>query len=321
MPSVVPTALTPTLPSLSQLKDRSPRWAKDLANVSTRAAALATVADRPGPDFLITGTKRGGTTSLFNYLLMHPGVLGLFPESRGKKSTDFFFADDQHSESWYRSHFHTRRHRERIERRLGYAPVGGEASPYYLWDPRIAGKVAAQYPGVKALVLLRDPVERAWSHYQERTQNGVEPLGFAEALAAEPARLEGEIDRMLADPTYHSTSHDWYSYRSRGIYLPQLQNWLTHFHRDQVLVLRSEDMYGDVQGVFDQVSEFLGLDRVTLPTTRTFNASHRKSSVPEPVRSELAEFYAPHNLALEDFLGFDLDWTSPDSAGDADGLG
>ena len=79
------------MPSLSAFKDRSPRWVKDSANAATRRYALTTVARRPAPDFLIIGTKRGGTTSLFNYLLMHPGVLGLYPQSRGKKSTDYYF--------------------------------------------------------------------------------------------------------------------------------------------------------------------------------------------------------------------------------------
>ncbi|MBE7323978.1 sulfotransferase domain-containing protein [Nocardioides sp. Y6] len=295
--------------SFAQLKDRSPRWVKDAANVATRAAALATASQRPAPDFLVIGTKRGGTTSLHNYLLMHPGVLGLFPQSRGKKSTDWFFADSTHSESWYRSHFHTEAHRERVAARVGHPVMGGEASPYYVWDPRIAAKVAAVAPSVKAVMLVRDPVERAWSHYQERTQNGVEPLDFAAALAAEDQRLEGELERMAADPGYHSTAHDWYSYRSRGVYLPQIQNWLQHFDRKQLLVLRSEDLYTDVQAGFDAVCDFLGLGSHTLPTTRTFNASHRKSSVPEPQRSELARFFAPHNAALADFLGRDLDWT------------
>ena len=299
------------MPSLSQVKDRSPRWVKYVANAATRRAALATVGRRQGPDFLITGTKRGGTTSLFNYLLMHPGVMGLYPESRGKKSTDFFFADTPHSLAWYRSHFHTEERRARAERRLGYRPVGGEASPYYVWDPRIADRVRAAFPDVRTVLLLRDPVERAWSHYQERRQNGVEPLGFAEALAAEPSRLEGELDAMAKDPTYHSTAHDWYAYRSRGIYLPQVRNWLRSFPAEQLLVLRSEDMYADPQAVVDQVTDFLGLGRHRLPTTRTFNASHHKSSVPEPVRSELAAFYAPHNAALEEFLGRPMGWTSP----------
>ena len=150
--------------TLSQIKDSAPRWMKDAADAATRAYALQTSAGRPFPDFLIVGTKRGGTTSLFNYLLMHPGVLGLYPQLRGRKSTDFFFKERGRGERWYRSHFHTETYRRMVERRLGYRPVSGEASPYYLWDHRIAPQVKQICGGVKAIALLRDPVERAWSH-------------------------------------------------------------------------------------------------------------------------------------------------------------
>jgi hypothetical protein len=115
--------------SLGQLKDLSPRWVKDVANAFTRSYGLASAPLRPAPDFLIVGTKRGGTTSMFSYLLRHPGVLGLFPQSRGKKSTDYFFKETGRGESWYRSHFHTSVYRSRLAKRLGYAPVGGEAAP------------------------------------------------------------------------------------------------------------------------------------------------------------------------------------------------
>jgi hypothetical protein len=98
--------------SIPHLKDRSPRWAKDVANSVTRRYALATVSRRTRPDFLVIGAKRGGTTSLFNYLMMHPGILGLFPQSRGRKSSDFFFKNIDKGEDWYRSHFHTRSYRE-----------------------------------------------------------------------------------------------------------------------------------------------------------------------------------------------------------------
>lgn len=298
---------------LAERRESAPRWMKDVANLTTRGYALGTAASRPGPDFLVIGTKRGGTTSLYNYLQQHPSLLGLFPQPRGRKSTDHFFASGGRSERWYRSHFHTEAYRARVARREGERPLGGEASPYYLWDPRIAHRVHAAYPQVKAIALVRDPVERAWSHYQERTENGVEPLGFAEALAAEEARTAGELDRMLADPAYHSTAHDWYTYRARGIYLPQLRNWLSVFPAEQLLVLRSEDMYDDVQAVFDRICAFLGVREYPLPDVRPRNASRTKSSVPQPCRRELAEFFEPHNRALEEFLGRDLGWTTPGS--------
>lgn len=294
---------------MTELKERSPRWAKDAANTVTRKYALATVSQRTLPDFLVIGTKRGGTTSLFNYLMMHPGVLGLFPQSRAKKSSDYFFKQQHHGPTWYRSHFHTKAYRNTLSKRLGYPPVSGEASPYYMWDPRIAAAAHELNPRLRAIALLRDPVERAWSHYQERSANGVEPLSFEDALAAEEDRTAGELDKMAADPTYYSHAHDWYTYRSRGVYLPQLQNWCSVFPQDQLLVLRSEDMYGDVQGIFDRISLFLGVATFPLPTTKTFGAG-RRSTMPESARAQLMEFYRPHNRELEEYLGRPLGWSS-----------
>ncbi len=301
-----------SMPLLADLKDRSPRWAKDAANTATRAYGLATAGSRPAPDFLIIGCKRGGTTSLFNYLLRHPGVLGLFPRPRGRKSTDYFFREGEHSQRWYRSHFHATAYRRHRERQLGHSPVGGEASPYYMWDPRVAARAHRVNPQLKAVALLRDPVERAWSHYQERVHNGVEPLSFTDALAAEAHRLAGEQDRMACDPSYYSEPFDWYSYRSRGVYLPQITNWTSTFPGEQLLVLRSEDLYSDAQGVFDQVVDYLGLPPALLADTRTFNAIAReKGSMPEDVRTELTAYYAAPNRALERHLGRPLHWGHP----------
>lgn len=288
--------------NLETLKDTSPRWAKDVGDKATRAYALSTQAARPAPDFLIIGTKRGGTTSLYNYLLMHPGILGLFPQMRGKKSTDYFFKEQHRGHSWYRSHFHAEPYRALIEKRIGYRPISGEASPYYMWDPRVAPQTAAVSSKIKAIALLRDPVERAFSHYQERVQNGVEPLSFEAALEAEEGRLAGELERMHADAGYYSSAHDFYPYRARGIYLPQIENWRASFPKEQLLVLRSEDMYTDVQGTFEKVCGFLGVPNFRLPTTRTFNAS-KPSRMPAGARQELTAFYEPHNAQLAEYLG------------------
>ena len=289
------------------LKDRSPRWVKDAARIGTHGYARATVAGRSVPDFLVIGTKRGGTTSLFNYLLMHPGVRGIFPASRGKKSTDYFFKEYHRGDEWYRAHFDSDRSKERARAGLGYRPVSGEASPYYLWDPRMAQRIHGTAPDVRAIALLRDPVKRAWSHYLERRQMHVEPLTFEQALAAEQARTEGELERMTADPAYYSEAYDWYTYRARGIYQPQLENWARVFPADQLLVLRAEDLYRDVQGTFDVVCDFLRIDRYSLPDRKAFNAAKGSTEpMPEAARQELTEFFAPHNAALEKYLDREL---------------
>lgn len=295
---------------IETIKDRSPRWVKDVANITTRQYGLRTSKHRPGPDFLVIGTKRGGTTSLFNYLLMHPGVLGMFPQSRGLKSSDFFFSGNYgRGDSWYRSHFHTHSYRARIARKIGYQPVSGEASPYYAWDPRIAERAFKTSPNVKAIMLVRNPVDRAWSHFLERTENGVEPLDFVSALHAEATRLEGELDRMMSDATYHSTSYDWYAYRERGDYLPQIERWVSTFGADRLLVVRSEDMYENVQTVFDRVCDFLSLPYFELPKKERFNASRKGEAAPTTAVAELSDYFAPKVRQLESYLGYSLDWS------------
>lgn len=283
---------------------------KTSADRVTRSYAVATVGLRSVPDFLIVGTKRGGTTSLFNYLLMHPGVHGLVPSIRGKKSTDFFFKEWSRGPAWYTSHFPTRPYRSWRHRRLGYEPVAGEASPYYLWDPRMADRIRGVAPRVRAIALLRDPVKRAWSHYQERRMNGVEPLSFPDALEVEEQRTQGELERMLHVPHYYSSAFDWYAYRARGVYLPQIQAWHRAFPAEQLLVLRSEDLYSDTQGLFDQVCDFLEVERWSLRSTEAFNASRSGGrGMPKNTEEELREFYAPHNQAVERYLGRDFGWS------------
>lgn len=291
------------------VKAHIPRWALRTADLSSRTVAVTTVGDRKGPDFLIVGTKRGGTTSMFNYLIQHPGLLGTYPRPRSKKSTQFFFADRSHTVRWYRSNFHSETYRRVLRGRLGYRPLGFEASPYYLWDPRIALQAHRFSPGLKAIVLLRDPTRRAWSHYQERVQNGVEPLTFGQALDVEADRLDGEIERMLADPSYHSTAHDWYSYRTRGEYLAQIQNWHSVFPREQLLILRSEDLYTRTQEVIDEVCTFLDVPTFVLPAKGPFNATWRtRDDVPATEADLLRSHFSTHNRALESYLGRSMGW-------------
>lgn len=286
----------------------SPRWAKDVANVVSRRALMSR-SDLSVPDYLIVGAKRGGTTSLFNYLVRHPGVLPLVPRVRGTKSTDFFFPGTARSERWYRSHFASERARAARAAELGYRPVSGEASPYYIWDPRVAPAVRKVAPDVRAIMLVRDPVRRAWSHYQERVQNGVESLSFTDALAAEDDRLAPEIARMEREPGYYSPIFDFHSYRARGVYLPQIQAWREHFPAEQLLVLRAEDLYTRTQETFDEVCAFLGIPSHPMATTSTFNATWRTRDLPpEKDATGLAGFYAPHNAELATYLGRDLDW-------------
>ena len=154
------------------IKGVAPRQAREQVRGMLVKYGERTSDQRPLPDFLIIGTKRGGTTSLWRYLIQHPLVPRLFPAWNTK--TSHYFEENFHrGEAWYRSHFPTARQRAALERRHGAPPKAGEAAPLYMFHPLGSSRVATVMPGVRLVVLLRDPVERAYSHWKERRTEGV----------------------------------------------------------------------------------------------------------------------------------------------------
>jgi hypothetical protein len=176
-----------------------------------------------------------------------------------------------------------------------------------MFHPLAPGRVAALMPRVRLVVLLRDPVERAYSHWKERRTEGREPLGFAEALAAEEQRTAGERMRLIADPGSVSEAFDWWSYRARGRYLEHLEPWLELFGREQLLFLPSESLYRDPAAAYARVLDFAGLPPFRLPAYDVFN-DRPGAGMDAAVRAELTAHYRPHNEALSRRLGMSFDW-------------
>jgi len=277
------------------------------AKSALRAGLSSTAAVRELPDFLIVGTKRGGSTSLYNYVLAHPDVMPLVPSRQNLKGLYFFDVNYARGDTWYRSHFMTSARRHATERRRGHRVLLGESTPYYLYHPHAPRRAAELAPDARIIMLLRDPVERAYSHYKERWRQGVEPLTFEKALAAEPKRLEGEFERMLSDPGYRSFAHQMFSYVDQGRYLDGVRRWQQSYPDNQILILRSEDLYADPAHVVGQVQRFLGLDPVQLDSYEAWNQKPAKGMSPE-VRAELTKRLAPDVRRLEDHLRRDMDW-------------
>jgi hypothetical protein len=290
------------------VKSLIPEQAKEAAKEAIRGYGELTATWRPLPDFLVLGTKRGGSTSAWRYLIQHPQVLPMVTRWENLKSPHYFYWHYDRGEAWYRGHFPSLAARHTAERRLGKRVITGESSPYYLFNPYVPGRVATDLPDAKFVVLLRDPVKRAYSHYWERVDNDVEPLTFAQALDAEPQRVAREVETMAADPYYYSRPHDWYTYRERGIYAPQLQRWFDAVGRDRVLVVISETMYRSPQPAMDEMARFLGIDPAPIGTFDRHN--YRPAEPMDPaVKAELTRFYRPHNAELADLLGYDLPWS------------
>lgn len=273
-----------------------------------RTAGELTADRRCDPDFLIIGTKRGGTTSLYKYFLEHPAMLSTFPRPARVKGTYYFDEEYARGEDWYRSHFPLHATRTAAEQIRGHRMVSGEASPYYLYHPLAAGRASTTVPDVRIVALLRNPAERAFSHYKERRANDTEPIDtFDAALDAETERLDGEEQRLMSDPTATSAAHRHHSYVDQGRYIVGLRRWWEAFGRDAVLVERSEDFYADPQGTFDRICDHVGIIRHPLANPAVFNAQ-RSSPLDDQVRSRLEADLTPSVRELEDELGRSMDW-------------
>ncbi len=252
------------------------------------------------PDFLILGAMRSGTTSLQAMLADHPQVVPAL-----KKEIHFFDLNYQRGPGWYRAHFATRRHMAGRLRR-GLRAITGETSPYYLFHPLAAQRAAALLPETRLIAILRDPVQRAYSHYWHGIRTGFEQRSFEQAIAEEGASLQGEAEKIRADESYASFAHQHHSYLARGRYLEQLQAWLAHFPTSQLLVLAYEQLFrrpDEIRRLFD----FLGIDANRVPAIQNHNVS-RYPALDEKLRAELAAYFRPHNQALFAILDQEFDW-------------
>lgn len=267
------------------------------------AAGRVTAGMRIVPDVLICGAQRCGTTSMYQALRQHPAVLR--PVAR--KGVHYF--DDTpylNGMAWYRAHFPLASTARRVARRTGERPLAFESSPYYLFHPAAAQRIAGDLPGVRVLVLVRDPVERAYSAYTHESARGFEDQPFERAVELEQSRLAGEDERLLANPAYTSHAHRHQAYLARGHYLDQILRLSAALGRERVHVIDADDFFSAPRPVWLDVTRFLGLS-ASEPVFQQHNARSR-SSLPESLRTQLREHFADSDERLTRWWGHVPSW-------------
>lgn len=266
------------------------------------AAGAATAGLRMQPDFMMIGGQRCGTTSLFRALAAHPQVIRPLWH---KKGINYFDLNYYRGMSWYRGHFPV----SALARRRGAAPGTSvfEASGYYLYHPFALERAARDLPGVKLVVMLRDPVERAFSAYKHEFARGFERESFEDALRLEDSRLDGEIDRMRADLRYESHAHRHHSYRRRGHYAEQLERAFRYFPRERVFVMESEEFFAAPAEKYRQLLDFLGLPPFE-PARFDRHNGRPGEPMPAPTRRMLEDHYRPYDERLTALLGRAPGW-------------
>ncbi len=244
------------------------------------------------PDFLGLGVQKGGTTTLHQMLAEHPEVF--LPE---QKEVHYFSLHYAEGPAWYAAHYEA----------LAPGQRCGDITPYYLFHPEAPARIKVLLPTARLLVLLRDPVQRTLSQLFHSRRLGLEPLDLEAAIAAESQRLAG-AEAVLARPDGRHGSHQEHSYLSRSRYERQLPGWQALFPPEQLLILRSEDLFTDPASIWQRLQSFLGLTPVPwageLP--RANAGSGEQATVPPQLRAWLREQLAPTYRAME--AGYGLGW-------------
>lgn len=238
---------------------------------------------------------------MFKTIVQHPLVARPFL----RKGVHFFDTHYGNGYSWYRGNFPIAASSRM--RRIGRGrPRTGESSPYYMFHPLAAERIAAHLPGVRLIALLRDPVERAYSAHSHELARGFEQEGFEAALELEDARLAGECERMRSDPGYDSHSWQHHAYLRRGQYIEQLTALEQIVGGDRLLVVDSHDFFTAPETVVPGVWAFLGLPDV--PVTLARHNARMRAPMAGSLRQRLTDHFAPYDEKLAAWWGRTPSW-------------
>ncbi len=264
------------------------------------------------PDFLIIGFRKCGTTSLYAYLASHPKILPAVT-----KEIQYFTYSTTKDIEYYLAHFP-------CITDANY--MTGEASPSYIMFPGIAQKIASWFPNIKLIILLRNPIERAISSYYYRSKylrydpkqvedmitQSIEKVPYALdklvpllKLKVEPAEL---IKNILKNDLLFSDANQILFNLMDSFYIYYIKEWLNVFPRNQLLIMKSEDLFSNPSGSMRKVYEFLGLSDHPLLEYDNFN-SNSYSPISSHSRQRLIDLYYPYNQQLEEYLGMKFNWT------------
>lgn len=251
---------------------------------------------RSTADIVICGAQKSGTTYLADLMASQPGFY-----APPIKEIHFYNGFWGKGTAWYASHFQRRSSRA----------LQIDASPSYMIHGAVPERIHEVNPDAKIIFILRDPVARAYSHYQHNLRAGLEELSFGEALAAEEGRIATDVDKMASDPDVIGIAFGLYSYRTRGCYARYLEGFYRVFPREQVLVLDSERVFRHDPEEIGLLEAFVGRP-VPLDPDKSLSTNAGKYAPGDAAASkELREFFEPWDAQLVEITGRRFSWMEP----------
>ncbi len=256
-------------------------------------SANSSPIDKDLPTFIIIGAQKSGTGAFYELLRQHPLIVDRPGEIH------FFDLYFDRGVQWYKDQFPKSKHPDAIR---------GDKSPYYLFHPLAPERAYFILPKAKLIVLLRNPVDRAYSQYWMNVRKGREFLSFEQAILAESNRLREEEEKIINTKiSSPSSNHRRLSYLSRGLYINQLNNWLKYYPLDQILIISFDDFLKNPEAVLQETLKFL-----ELPPYYNFRfnigTKHEHPNMAPSFRQELADYFRPYNEQLETLLHRTFNW-------------
>ena len=256
------------------------------------------------PDFLIIGYHKCGTTSLYNYLIQHPNIA-----QAGRKEIQYFSMSYWRGINWYKSYFPTIFTKKKVEKKTNTKFITGEASAQYIYHPYSLERIKKTLPDVKLILLLRNPIDRAFSHYKHLKDIDAEKIEtFEEVIELDSKRHEVMFDNFRKNKI-KEYNHKFFlpPYISMGKYVIQIEKLFKIFPKENIIILESKELRDFPEKTTNRVFDFLNLSVMNNINFEEKNIG-RYPPMNSDTRTKLVECYRPYNKKLEKLLNRKFDW-------------
>lgn len=254
------------------------------------------------PDFIIIGAQKAGTSSIHKYLNLHPQIA--MSKRKEIHFFDTFLPDKVGALSKYKRNFP-------IRLQWKNKVIAGETTPYYLFHPHVPQRIKKYIPDSKFIVLLRNPIDRAFSLYNAHIRSGAEVgLSFEEAIAIESKRISEDRRRIYKDEFYVAKNLQMYSYLTRGKYYEQINNWLKYFDKNNFLFIESDLFFKETENVLSKIFSFLNVKNIKINKSniKIENKGEYSNVMDKNTRLMLQDYFRESNLKLYELIGQTYDW-------------